>query len=211
MQQTHGLIDLDFIEHGFYDATDSDTAQNPILMTQVHSADALVITQQPELPPEVDALITKTPGLNLTVKTADCAPILIADAKARIIAAIHAGWKGAFQGIIETTILKMIELGGNPDYMVAGIGPHLHKKSFEIDEKMYALFPKTEAHFFTPKEKDGLYDFDFHAYIVHRLQRAGITHIDSVLIDTYTNSKYNSYRRNPKNPARQFSSIMIKK
>lgn len=210
MKQTLGLSELDFIEHGFYDALDSHTDINPILMTQVHSADAQVITASPEFPPEVDALITKTPGLNLTVKTADCAPVLIADAHAKIIAAIHAGWKGAFQGVIETTVLKMIDMGGNPDYMIAGIGPHLQKQSFEIDANMYSLFPKTEEHFFTPKENSH-YLFDFHGYIVHRLKRVGITHIDSILIDTYTDVDYNSYRREPKNPARQFSSIMIKK
>ena len=210
MKKTLGLSELDFIEHGFYDSLDSDLDENPILMTQVHSADAVVITSKPEFSPQADALITKTPGLNLTVKTADCAPILIADTQTHLIAAIHAGWKGAFQGIIETTLLKMIDMGGNPDYMIAGIGPHLQKQSFEINSDMYTLFPKTESHFFTPQD-DSYYLFDFHAYVVHRLQRAGITHIDSILIDTYTDTDYNSYRRDPQNPARQFSSIMIKK
>lgn len=209
MKQTLGLSEVDFIMHGFYDAFDSNTDPNPILMTQVHSADAVVLSEALKVAPEVDALVTKTPGLNLTVKTADCAPVLIADTHAKIVAAIHAGWKGAFQGIIESTVLKMIDMGGNPDYMVAGIGPHLQKQSFEIDTAMYQLFPVTEKRFFTPTDETHFL-FDFHAYVVHRLQRAGITHIDSILIDTFTDEDYNSYRRAPKNPDRQFSSIMIK-
>lgn len=210
MKQVSGLSELAKISHGFYTAKDSLKDKEPILMNQVHSVDVLVIENKLEYPPSVDALITKMPGLNLTVQTADCAPILLADAKSRIIAAIHAGWRGAFQGIIETTLLKMIEMGGDPAYMVAGIGAHLQKKSFEADEKMYALFPTTEQRFFTSIE-DNHFLFDFHAYIVHRLQRAGIKHIDSVLADTYTDADYYSYRRDPKNPARQYSSIMLEK
>ncbi len=209
MKQVLGLVDLDFVEHGFYDANESQHLTDVILMNQVHSADVTVLESKPEFAPEVDALITQTPHLTLTVKTADCAPILIADAQTKTVAAIHAGWKGALQGIIETTVLKMMMLGGHPDYMVAGIGPHIQKNSFECDEAMHALFPTTESHFFT-RQKNGKYTFDFHAYVVHRLQRAGITHIDSVLIDTVTDSDYNSYRRDPKNPARQYSCIRIK-
>lgn len=210
MKQVSGLKELIDIEHGFYTAKDSQKDINPILMNQVHSADVLVIDSALEYPPSVDALITKKAGLNLTVKTADCAPILLADAKARIIAAIHAGWRGAFQGIIENTILKMVEMGGDPSYMVAGIGAHLQKKSFEADDKMRDLFPVTEHRFFTPLT-DGHFLFDFHGYVVHRLQRAGIKHIDSVLADTYTDDEYFSYRRDSKNSGRQYSSIMLKK
>lgn len=210
MKKVSGLSELVNIDHGFYTAKDFQNDKNPILMNQVHSADVLVIESILEYPPSVDALITKIPGLNLTVKTADCAPILLADAKSQIIAAIHAGWRGAFQGVIENTILKMIEMGGDPSYMIAGIGPHLQKKSFETDEKMYTLFPVTEQRFFTAIE-NGRFLFDFHGYVVHRLQRAGIKHIDSVLADTYTDNEYFSYRRDPKNPKRQYSSIMLKK
>ena len=69
--------------------------------------------------------------------------------------------------------------------------------------------PITEQHFFT-EQTNGKFLFDFHQYVLHRLKRTGITQIDSVLIDTFTNNKYNSYRRDPKNPARQYSSICLK-
>lgn len=209
MKQVLGLADFGFIEHGFCDADESRCMQDVVLMNQVHSADVSVIDKKPEFALEVDALITQTPCLKLTVKTADCAPILIVDVQTKTVAAIHAGWKGALQGIIEITVLKMMMLGGHPDYMVVGIGPHIQKHSFEADEAMRSLFPVTEHHFFTKKD-NGRFEFDFHAYIVHRLKRAGITHIDSVLIDTFTDNDYNSYRRDPKNPDRQYSYIQIK-
>lgn len=209
MKQVSLLNQIDFIEYGFYDAQDSQLSQNPILMNQVHSADALFIDKQLQSSPQVDALITNVSGLNLTVKTADCAPILVVDTKAKLIAAIHAGWKGAFQGVIENTILQMCQLGGDVLHMVAAVGPHLQKESFEADTQMYSLFPITEHHFFT-EQTNGKFLFDFHQYVLHRLKRTGITQIDSVLIDTFTNNKYNSYRRDPKNPARQYSSICLK-
>lgn len=210
MKQVTKLNDIDFIEHGFYDAFDSQTVSNPLLMNQVHSVDTLFVTEMYEILPSVDALITTKPRMILTVKTADCAPILIVDTNTKIIAAIHAGWKGALQGIIENTVLQMMRMGAQPNSMIAGIGPHLQKESFEADSQMRALFPITEQHFFTPKEDGIHFLFDFHAYIVHRLNRAGIFQIDSILADTYTNNNYNSYRRDPNNPARQYSCICIK-
>lgn len=210
METVSGLNKIVNVEHGFYTAKDSQRDRSPILMNQIHSADVLVIDSVLDYLPSVDALITKVPGLNLTVKTADCAPILIADIKSQIIAAIHAGWRGTFQGIIENTLLKMIKMGGNLSYMVVGIGAHIQKKSFEVDEKMYTLFPITEQCFFSPIGNNHFL-FDFHGYIIHRLKRAGIQFIDSVLVDTYTNNDYFSYRRDSKNPGRQYSSIMLKK
>ncbi len=200
-------LDLNWCQAGFYNARESEAITGTIKMNQVHSADCLYLTEFPKESPEVDALITDKPNLKLAVKTADCAPILIADKKKHLVAAIHAGWKGAFQGVIENTLLKMIELGGNPQNMVAGIGPHLQKKSFEISPEMYALFPKTEGHLFF--DENGKIYFDFDAYVIHRLHRSGISVVESVGIDTYTDPQYNSYRRDPQNPARQLSIIEI--
>ena len=201
-------LNLNWCQAGFYNATESDAITDAIKMDQVHSADSLYIDSVPEESPTVDALITDKPHLKLAVKTADCAPILIADTKKHLIAAIHAGWKGAFQGVIENTILKMIELGGDPQNMVAGVGPHLQIQNFEISPQMHALFPKTESHFFT--EENNKIHFDFDAYVIHRLKRAGVGVVESVGEDTYSNPQYNSYRRSPKNPARQLSIIEIK-
>lgn len=206
MRQVSNFSDLSFIRHGFYNALDSADVPNPVLMNQVHSADVLFLTAVPSEPPAVDALITQTPNLNLTVKTADCAPVLLVDPTIRMIAAIHAGWRGAFQGIIETTVLEMMRHGANWKTIRAGIGPHIQKKSFEIGPETKALFPVTEYHFFT--EQEGKIYFDFDSYVRHRLKRAGILNIESTGEDTVSNNDYNSFRRN-QTPNRQFSSIMI--
>ena len=207
MKQVANLSVLPFIAHGFYNATDSKTVKDPVLMNQVHSADAWFLTTAPTTPPSVDALITQTPNLTLTVKTADCAPILLADPTSRMIAAIHAGWRGAFQGIIEATVLEMMRHGANLSTLSAGIGPHIQKASFEAGENMKALFPSTEYRFFT--EQNGGWLFDFDAYVMHRLHRAGVQSIVSVGDDTYPDPAYFSYRRNPEDKGRQFSSITI--
>jgi YfiH family protein len=206
MKQLSNLTSVDFITHGFYDKIDTSTDTNPILMTQVHSADALFITQKPAEPPKVDALITQTPNLNLTVYTADCAPILLVDTTSKMIAAIHAGWKGAFQGLIENTVLKMIQHSANIDTIHAGIGPHIQQQSFEISPETQALFPLTESSFF--KDKNNKIFFDFDSYVIHRLKRAGIQSIQSVGDDTYSNMRYFSFRRGD-TVKRQYSSIMI--
>ena len=201
-------LNLPWCGAGFYNALESEEITDAIKMNQVHSADCLYVDSIPVEAPSVDALITDKAGLKLAVKTADCAPILIADTGRRLVAAVHAGWKGAFQGIIENTVLKMIELGGHPQNMVAGIGPHLQVQSFEISPDMRALFPQTEAHFFTEENKKIHFDFD--AYVIHRLRRSGIENIESSGEDTYSDPHYNSYRRDPGNPARQLSTIEIK-
>ena len=109
MKQSEILSDLKGMQHGFCNATDSGTVCQPILMNQVRSADALFLTEPPVSPPMADAFITQTPNLCLTVKTADCAPVLMADPTSGMVAAVHAGWRGACQGILENTVLQMIK------------------------------------------------------------------------------------------------------
>src|SRR5690625_285941 len=92
---------------------------------QVHSADALVVqgpwngTERPR----ADALVTNTAGLAIGILTADCAPVLLADRRAGVIAAGHAGWKGALGGILEATLVAMEGLGARPGEILAAIGP----------------------------------------------------------------------------------------
>ena len=201
-------LNLDWLQAGFYNAAESEGITDAVKMNQVHSADCVYITTKPAENLSVDALITDQPGLKLAVKTADCAPVLLADSKRRLVAAVHAGWRGAFQGVIENTLLKMISLGAHPENIVAGIGPHLQVQSFEVSPACRALFPNTEERFFD--EVDGKIHFDFDAYVVYRLHRSGISQVESVGEDTYSDPAYNSYRRDPENPARQLSIIEIK-
>ena len=203
------LTDLTWLSAGFYDKTECEIVKDPILMNQIHSADVLELNQRPDELPSVDALITTVPNLNLTVKTADCAPVFLVDINTKIIAAIHAGWKGALQGVIETTLLKMLSKGAHISTIRAAIGPHLQKESFQISQDMVKLFSENERAKFMSEKAQGVF-FDFDAYLIHRLKRVGISNIDSIGLDTYTLNDYNSYRREPNNPARQYSSIMIK-
>ena len=208
MKQTDNLKQFSFVSHGFCNCQDSSLVPAPILMKQVHSADVLFLTERPNTPPAVDALITRTKGLCLTVKTADCAPVLLVDKTSQMIAAIHAGWKGAFQGILENTVLQMVRHGSNLDTIYAGIGPHIQKNSFICGKDMQSLFPVTEEKFFIQEE--GQTHFDFDAYVRYRLEKSGIQNIESITDDTYTNTDYFSYRRSPANPGRQYSFISIK-
>ena len=209
MEQVCNLSALDGIKHAFYNAKDFQNAERPVLMTQVHSADVLILDEYTDVMPMVDALVTKTPNVNLTVKTADCAPVLLADDKNGVIGAVHAGWKGAFQGIIENTILKMLALGAELEHIHAAVGPCLHLESFEVSDDFKALFPRTEYHFFV--QKSGKEYFDFLAYVLHRIRRAGIQSVVAIDIDTYISPDYFSYRREPENPGRQYSCIQIVK
>ncbi len=207
MLHAANLADLSGIGHGFYNRFDSKDVPNPLLMTQVHSADVRVISAPDLSQPSVDAWVSKTAGLCLTVKTADCAPVLLADPIAKVIGAVHAGWKGAFQGVIENTILEMMKQGADLKHIRAAVGPCLHRESFEVDSGFKALFPVTENHFFTARGDKFL--FDFAAYVRYRIQRAGVQNIEVVDVDTYTDTNYLSYRRDPVDPARQFSCIWI--
>lgn len=197
-----------FVDAGFYNAEESRNTPPPFLMNQPHGADVVVLNELPTHPLLCDALVSDKPGIQLTVKTADCAPVLFLDTEARIIGAAHAGWKGAFQGILENTILSMLSLGAHIENIHAAVGPHLTQQNFQISSSMQNLFSQTESLFFheTP---NGIY-FDFSGYIQHRLNRVGIRNIDMSPIDTYADSAYNSYRRDPQNPARQYSFIKLK-
>ena len=200
--------DCSFVTAGFYNAQESLDNPPPFLMEQVHGADVEILKAAPTQPLLCDALVTNKQNLQLTIKTADCVPALFIDTKNAIIGAAHAGWKGAFQGILENTILAMLSLGAKIESIQAAIGPHLTQQNFQISPQMQALFPQTERAFFQESEK-GIC-FDFTGYVQHRLTRIGIQKIDINRVDTYTNLAYNSYRRDAQNPARQYSFVILK-
>jgi len=109
---------------------------------QVHSPDVAVVTKPwtPESRPKVDAIVTATPGLALGVSAADCGPILFADAQARVIGAAHAGWRGAFMGVLESTLAAMETLGADRTRIVAAIGPLIRQRSYEVGEEFIHRF-----------------------------------------------------------------------
>lgn len=149
-----------------------------VTVHQVHSADAVTV----EAPfagerPKADAMVTDRPGLALGVLTADCGPVLFADAKARVIGAAHAGWKGALGGVLEATIGAMERLGAQRNDTVAVLGPAISQQNYEVGPEFRERFVEAEpaaAVRFIPSQNEGRHMFDLHGYIVARLQRAGV-------------------------------------
>lgn len=145
---------------------------------QIHSPDALVVTGpfQGERP-KADALVTSTPGVALGVSTADCGPVLFADRQARVIGAAHAGWKGAFTGVLENTVAAMEGLGARRDNIVAVLGPSIGPDSYEVGPEFVERFTAEDGsnqRYFTPSGEAGHAMFDLNSYTVDRLVRAGV-------------------------------------
>jgi polyphenol oxidase len=167
---------------------------------QTHSPDAIVATGPWGGPsrPKADAMVTSSEGLALGITAADCAPVLFADPKARVIGAAHAGWKGALTGILESTIDAMEKLGAERSGMVAAIGPLIRQGSYEVGSEFVVRFIDADAEnatFFLPGEREGHAMFDLGGYIRRRLENAGVLMIDDLGIDTYSDDRFFSYRR----------------
>jgi len=151
-----------------------------------------------ETPPAADGIVTATPGLAVGVLSADCAPVLLADAEGRIVAAAHAGWKGALAGIVEATVAAMVERGARKTRICAGIGPCIAQDSYEVGPDFVAAFAKGDADggaFFRAGTGDRQH-FDLPGYVADRLRRAGINRIALAGRDTCAeDALFFSYRR----------------
>jgi len=145
---------------------------------QVHSATAHVTDRPwPGAPPEGDAVVTATPGIVCGALSADCAPILLADAEARVVAAAHAGWKGALTGVAEDAIARMEELGARRGRIVAAVGPCIGPASYEVGLEFMDRFTDADpayGRFFSAGAGPDKRQFDLPAFVLHRLQAAGI-------------------------------------
>ena len=138
------------------------------------------------------------PGLLLGILTADCAPVLFADTDAGVVAAAHAGWKGAIGGVTDATIAAMETLGADRSRIVAAIGPCIARASYEVDDgfaRRFADHDPANDRFFAPG-RDGHHQFDLEAYVAHRLAAAGLSRIEAMGLDTYADpDRFYSYRR----------------
>ncbi len=186
---------------------------------QVHSDRALIV----EAPfgderPQVDALVTKTPGLAVGVVTADCAPVLFADADAGVVAAAHAGWRGALSGVLEDALEKMTRLGARREHIRAAVGPCISQDNYEVGPEFVARFAEEDpssAAFFRKDESHGdRARFDLSGYVARRLMRAGLTRIEALRHCTYgEETRYFSHRRGVHageiDYGRNYSAIMI--
>jgi YfiH family protein len=171
-----------------------------VTVHQIHSP-RVVIAERAwpiDARPNADAMVSVTPGLLLGILTADCAPILLADAEAGVIGAAHAGWRGAFAGVAEATVEAMEKLGAKRRRIVAAIGPCIAQGSYEVDAGFRANFIGEDAandRFFT-LGPSGKPHFDLEAYVARRLADCGVGQVEALHLDTYADpDRFYSYRR----------------
>ncbi len=176
-------------------------ADDLMTLSQVHSANVVEVTEAWNLDrrPKADAMVSRTSGLALGILTADCVPVLLADANAGIIGAAHAGWNGALNGIIGTTVRAMVGLGAVRGNITTSIGPCIRQDSYEVSpelrETFVALDESNEQHFI-PSNREDHYMFDLAAFVRVSLGDQGVGAINDVQRDTYAEDElFFSYRR----------------
>ncbi len=165
-----------------------------ITLNQVHGADCLIVNKDSKSDSNFDAMVTNVTNIAIGILTADCAPVLFFDKNEKIIGAAHAGWKGAYAGILENTIEKMQYLGSKPSDIQAIIGPCIHCNSYEVHNDFIKNFSKYYSCFSSVKNRNY---FDLPKFCTLVLRKIGIksNNINLVDIDTYKqHDKYFSYR-----------------
>ncbi len=188
------------------------------LVHQIHSNKFIFLDKNYQFSKKkfkVDAIITNQEKLPIAVLTADCAPILLYEKKKNIVAAIHAGWKGAFKGIVRRVINFMIKKGCKRENIAAAIGPCIGKDNYNIKEDFYKKFIKKDKKnkIFFKKRNNTIY-FNLPYYVKHQLKLNKITNIDTINIDTFVKkNNFFSARRSLKlkhdDYGRNISIIMI--
>ena len=174
--------------------------ENLLSLYQIHSGKAVTVTKpwDAENRPQADGMATATRGLALGILTADCAPVLFADPKAKVIGAAHAGWRGALDGVLEATIDAMEDVGATRANIVAVIGPTISQRNYEVGPEFLDTFlaeAPENARFFANGEGDRL-QFDLPGYGLHRLREAGVGHAEWTRHCTYDDdARFYSYRR----------------
>ena len=195
----------------------SNSANDIFLLNQIHSNKFVFIDHKYNLKtkPKADAVITNQKKIPIAVLTADCVPILIYDSKKKIIAAIHAGWKGAYKNIIEKVLKFMMKKGSKPQNIIAIIGPCISVQNYEVQEDLKKKFikkNKKNIRFFR-NYKNKLY-FDLQKYVFSLLLENKIKKIETIKVDTFNvKNNFFSARRSLKlkhaDYGRNISIIMI--
>jgi len=171
-----------------------------VTLYQIHSDKAVTIGADTPTEPRLraDAMVTDRPGILLGILTADCVPILFADAEAGVIGAAHSGWKGSLAGVMDETVKAMVKLGAQRERIACAIGPCIAQKSYEVDDCFFERFidadPANERFFASGKADH--YQFDIEGYVAARLAAAGIGRIECLGEDSYSQpERFFSYRR----------------
>lgn len=168
---------------------------------QIHSSDALYVAEpwDAEARPRCDGLVTDAAGLALGVTGADCGMLLFADARAGVVGAAHAGWKGALFGMIEATIAAMETRGARRADIHVALGPAIAGDSYEVGAEFRERFEAADegyARFFAPSTRHGHAMFDLPAFIGARVAACDVASFENLRIDTYANeTRCFSYRR----------------
>jgi polyphenol oxidase len=190
-----------------------------VTVYQVHSADAVIISTPPprDALPRADAVISNKPGLAIGVLTADCGPVLMADPDAGVVAAVHAGWRGAVGGVLASALAEMERLGADRHRIVAAIGPCISQSAYEVGDDFTTAVtradPESAAFLAVPNGKVKNH-FDLPGYIEAKLRELNINRIDNVAACTHGNeSLFFSYRRATQRQepdyGRQISAIVV--
>lgn len=189
-----------------------------VTVRQVHSPEVVTVTGPigEAGRPAADAMVTNLPGLILGILTADCVPVLLADAQAGVVGAAHAGWKGAIAGVTDNTLAAMEKLGARRDQISATIGPCIGRASYEVTSDFARHFEEEDvenSRFFS-SAREGHCQFDIAAYVAARLATAGVSRVEMMDEDTYSQpDRFYSYRRschlNEASYGRQISMIAV--
>lgn len=165
---------------------------------QIHSADVVTVSAAAPILQKADAMVTRIPGVALSVLSADCGPVLFCDARAQVIGAAHAGWKGALTGVLEQTIRAMEKLGALRQNITAVIGPTISQRNYEVGadfrDRFLAIDPAYDI-FFLPGAP-ARFQFDLPAFAVARLHSFGVGQAHWTGHCTYADpARFFSYRR----------------
>jgi len=168
---------------------------------QCHGVDVAVAEDhwEPSDSPKADAIVARQPGLAIGILTADCGPVLLADAENRVVGAAHAGWRGALGGVLAAVVEAMEALGAKRASIRAAAGPTIAQASYEVGPEFPAPFLEQDAansRFFRPAERSGHHMFDLPGYIRRRLESIGLGEIAILENDTCAETaNFFSYRR----------------
>jgi len=186
---------------------------------QIHSPDVISVTGpwQEEADRKADALVTATPGLAIGVSTADCGPVLFADPQTRVIGAAHAGWKGAFGGVLQNTVAAMEALGASRGNIVAVLGPTISQAAYEVGPEFRERFLSEtgeNSRYFIASSRPGHFMFDLPAFVTDTLGDLGLQLVADMALCTYADEdRFYSYRRtthrNEPDYGRQISAIAL--
>ncbi|MDC6482523.1 peptidoglycan editing factor PgeF [Pelagibacteraceae bacterium] len=175
---------------------------NLYTMSQTHSNKVVIINKNNQDIKRVDsdALITNIKNISISVLTADCVPILIYEKINNVVACIHAGWKGAINGIVENTFNKMMQLNENNKFYVA-IGPCIGLENYEVGKEFYDKFihenKKNERFFF--QNGNNKFNFDLRKYVNFKITKFDVKYVENVDLNTYAEKEnFFSFRRSVK-------------